>query len=96
MSPKKRFDYLQEPTSASSAETSGEPSSNTASNRGEARLTSVPRREGRMVQDREQLNVRIPTLLKRRAAAKAALDGETIGDVVEQLLLVYIGEESAE
>ena len=49
-----------------------------------------------MVQDREQLNVRIPTLLKRRAAAKAALDGETIGDVVEQLLLVYIGEESAE
>lgn len=56
-------------------------------------LESVPRGAGRMVQDREQLNVRVPTQLKRRAAAKAALEGRTIGEVVEALLREYIGEQ---
>jgi len=46
-----------------------------------------------MVQDREQLNVRVPTQLERRAAAKAALEGRTIGEVVEALLREYIGEQ---
>lgn len=60
---------------------------------GEAPLSSVPRGEGRMEQDREQLNVRIPKLLKRRAMAKAVLAGVTIGDVIEEMLLKYVNEE---
>lgn len=55
-------------------------------------VQSVPRGEGRMAQDRTQLNVRIPTALKRRAAAKAALEGRTLGDVLEELLQNYVSE----
>jgi hypothetical protein len=53
-------------------------------------LASVPKGEGRMKQERSQLNVRIPTALKRQAAAKAVLEGKDIGEVVEDLLRQYI------
>lgn len=53
-------------------------------------LTSVPKGKGRMKQERSQLNVRIPTTLKRQASAKAVLEGEDIGGVVERLLRDYL------
>jgi hypothetical protein len=53
-------------------------------------LTSLPKGKGRMKQERSQLNVRIPTTLKRRASAKAVLEGRDIGEVVEGLLREYL------
>ena len=53
-------------------------------------LTSVPKSKGRMKQERSQLNVRIPTTLKRQATAKAVLEGRDIGGVVEELLREYL------
>ena len=53
-------------------------------------LTSVPKGKGRMKQERSQLNVRIPTTLKRQASAKAVLEGRDIGEVVEELLSEYL------
>ncbi len=53
-------------------------------------LTSVPKGQGRMKQQRSQLNVRIPTTLKRQASAKAVLEGRDIGEVVEVLLREYL------
>ena len=53
-------------------------------------LTTVPKGKGRMKQERSQLNVRIPTALKRRASAKAVLEGRDIGKVVEELLREYL------
>ncbi len=53
-------------------------------------LTSVPKGKGRMKQDRSQLNVRIPTTLKRQPSAKAVLEGRDIGEVVEELLREYL------
>lgn len=53
-------------------------------------LQSVPKGEGRMKQDRSQLNVRIPTTLKRQASAKAVLEGREMGEVVEELLREYL------
>jgi len=53
-------------------------------------LKSVPKGEGRMKQERSQLNVRVPTALKRRASAKAVLEGKDIGEVVERLLREYL------
>ena len=53
-------------------------------------LTSVPKGQGRMKQERSQLNVRIPTTLKRQASAKAVLEGRDIGDVVEEFLREYL------
>jgi hypothetical protein len=53
-------------------------------------LTSVPKGQGRMKQERSQLNVRIPTALKRQASAKAVLEGRDIGEVVEDLLRQYV------
>ncbi len=53
-------------------------------------LASVPKGEGRMKQERSQLNVRIPTALKRQASAKAVLEGRDIGEVVEELLRQYL------
>jgi hypothetical protein len=53
-------------------------------------LTSVPKGKGRMKQERSQLNVRIPTTLKRQASAKAVLEGRDIGEVVEGLLREYL------
>jgi hypothetical protein len=43
-----------------------------------------------MKQERSQLNVRIPTALKRQASAKAVLEGRDIGEVVEDLLRQYV------
>jgi hypothetical protein len=53
-------------------------------------LSSVPKGTGRMKQERSQLNVRIPTILKRRTSAKAMLEGRDIGEVVEELLRKYL------
>lgn len=53
-------------------------------------LRTVPKGEGRMKQDRSQLNVRIPTALKRQASAKATLEGRDIGGIVEELLQEYV------
>lgn len=53
-------------------------------------LTSVPKGTGRMKQERSQLNVRLPTTLKRQASAKAVLEGRDIGEVVEELLREYL------
>lgn len=53
-------------------------------------LASVPKGKGRMKQERSQLNVRIPTTLKRQASAKAVLEGRDIGEVVEELLREYL------
>ena len=53
-------------------------------------LASVPKGKGRMKQERSQLNVRIPTVLKRRASAKAVLEGKDIGEIVEELLREYL------
>ena len=53
-------------------------------------LASLPKGKGRMKQKRSQLNVRIPTALKRRASAKAVLEGQDIGEVVEELLREYL------
>jgi cytidylate kinase len=53
-------------------------------------LASVPKGQGRMKQERSQLNVRIPTILKRQATAKAVLEGRDIGEVVEELLREYL------
>lgn len=57
-------------------------------------LTSVPKGKGRMKQERSQLNVRVPTTLKRRASAKAMLEGKDIGTVVEELLREYLDRAS--
>ena len=57
---------------------------------GAEELTSVPKGQGRMKQERSQLNVRIPTTLKRQASAKAVLEGRDIGEVVEELLREYL------
>jgi hypothetical protein len=53
-------------------------------------LASVPKGKGRMKQERSQLNVRIPIALKRRATAKAVLEGRDIGEVIEALLREYL------
>jgi len=53
-------------------------------------LTSIPKGQGRMKQERSQLNVRLPTTLKRQASAKAVLEGRDIGEVVEELLREYL------
>ena len=54
------------------------------------KLASVPKGEGRMKQERSQLNVRIQTALKREATARAVLEGRDIGEVVEDLLRQYL------
>jgi predicted HicB family RNase H-like nuclease len=98
VSPKKRFSYLKSDTNDSNDDQT--PSNDTAETSDTAAspiseddsLRSVPRGEGRMAQAREQLNVRIPTLLKRKAVAKAILEGRTIGDVVEALLASYVDD----
>ncbi len=53
-------------------------------------LKSVPKGQGRMQQARSQLNVRLPTPLKRQATAKAVLEGRDIGEVIEELLTEYL------
>lgn len=81
-----RFSYLPKadvPKPATSKEESG------------GGLRSVARGDGRMEQAREQLNVRVPTTLKRRALAKAALEGKNIGELVEELLYGYVSSNEA-
>lgn len=76
----------------------GEGRSRTRQKRGPSRrkatpvqkLESVPKGQGRMKQARSQLNVRLPTDLKRQATAKAVLEGRDIGEVVEDLLRTYL------
>ena len=70
------------PTRQGSRESSRKPSTE--------ELASLPKGKGRMKQERSQLNVRIPTALKRRASAKAVLEGRDIGEVVEELLREYL------
>jgi predicted HicB family RNase H-like nuclease len=79
----KRFDYL--PTQPE-AGTVGKTNSETKQDD----LTTVARGQGRMDQDREQLNVRVPMRLKRLTASKAALEGKTLGELIESLLLEYV------
>lgn len=52
-------------------------------------LRSVPRREGRTDQ-KTQLNVRVPKELKRHALARAAIEGRTVGELIETLLIEYL------
>jgi hypothetical protein len=75
------------PSVAASSSGGGEGRSPTATR---DELASVPKGRGRMKQERSQLNVRIPTMLKRQAAAKAVLEGRDIGEVVEELLREYL------
>ena len=65
----------------------------------EANLRRVARGEGRYpggmtANERRattaQLNVRLTPMLKRRAAAQAALEGVSVGDLVERLLIAYL------
>jgi predicted HicB family RNase H-like nuclease len=83
---KGRFDYLPKAEQNKVTKDTDPSSSDTIS----GELRSVPRGEGRMEQERDQLNVRVPTTLKRQAVAKAALEGKSIGEVVEALLFAYI------
>jgi predicted HicB family RNase H-like nuclease len=79
----KRFGYLpQKPELEAKAETRQASAQDV--------LTTVARGQGRMDQEREQLNVRVPVRLKRLTASKAALEGKTLGELVETLLLEYI------
>lgn len=92
-----RFDYLKaksQPDGEKAATTSEKPqllaiqqSSNTATQQpSNPDQRSVPRGQGRMQQSRAQLNVRLPEGLKRRALAKAALEGRLLGEVIEELV----------
>jgi HicB family len=80
-----RFSYLPkaEETNTPAPSRSDRPTATAA-------LRSVPRGDGRMEQARDQLNVRVPTSLKRQAVAKAALEGKSIGELVEELLYNYV------
>lgn len=64
-----------------------------------------PQRKGKRAEEgvarrtdiqREQLNVRIRPELKRAAAARAALEGKTLGDVVEAALIRYLKAAQAD
>lgn len=61
-----------------------------------AQLQTVARGAGRMQQDREQLNVRLPVALKRQVAARAALEGVTVGELLERVLLEYLAQPLAD
>lgn len=63
------------------------------SEKGQPVLVTVARGQGRMEQAREQLNVRLPTDLKRRAIAGAALQGLTAGELIERLLIEYLSKQ---
>ena len=86
----KRFDYLSPPEPAVGGEAQAAPATPTS---GPALdLRSLPRGEGRMGQERTQLNIRIPTALKRQVAAHAALEGKKLGDLLEELLVAYLDQ----
>ena len=84
----KRFEYLlpsPEPAAGGEAQAAPALASGLALD-----LRSLPRGEGRMGQERTQLNIRIPTGLKRQIAARAALEGKTVGELVEELVAAYV------
>lgn len=88
--PAKRFSYLEhtiEPVMEKEATSQGADMPPI-----EDGVRSVARGKGRMAQNRTQLNVRVPTVLKRRAAAKAVLEGRTLGDVLEAFLQDYVSD----
>lgn len=90
-----RFGYLSESTHSQEQEQQeqpGEPATASTADSSSDAVRSVPKGQGRMNQQRTQLNVRIPTALKRQATAKAVLEGRDIGEVVEHLLREYIRE----
>lgn len=84
-----RFDYLN---TSQNAETPKQPEPNAVETAEGDELKTVPKGEGRMKQERAQLNIRIPEMLKRRAGAKAMLEGRTLAEVVEEFLRTYAGE----
>ena len=84
----KRFSYLPSPEPAADGEVQAAPA--TLASGPTLDLHSLPRGEGRMGQERTQLNIRIPTGLKRQIAARAALEGKTVGELVEELVAAYV------
>lgn len=84
-----RFDYLN---ASQNAENPKQPEPNAVKTTEGDELKTVPKGEGRMKQDRAQLNIRIPEMLKRRAGAKAMLEGRTLAEVVEEFLHAYANE----
>ncbi len=84
-----RFSYIK-PREEDQALNTSEPNAVKTTDGDE--LKTVPKGEGRMNQDRAQLNIRIPEMLKRRAGAKAMLEGRTLAEVVEEFLRTYAGE----
>ena len=87
-----RFGYLSESTHSQEQEQQEDAATTSTSASSSDAVRSVPKGQGRMNQQRTQLNVRIPTALKRQATAKAVLEGRDIGEVVEDLLREYIRE----
>lgn len=106
MSKKSRFDYLGNPSEVQTPSTpevlavqqsinlaAQHPSGVAAQQSSPLAEQSVPRGAGRMQQDRKQLNVRLPEGLKRKALAKAALEGKSIGDVIEKLVAQWVNQK---
>lgn len=90
MTRKRRFNLIPEP--AESDEPAPEILDGREDQSQEPGTMSVSRKE----QERQsQLNVRINTQLKRRASAKATLEGKTMVDIIEAFLTAYVNEESA-
>jgi len=85
-----RFNYAKQEAQTTSMP--AHPTPDTHPSKPSPVLTTVPKRAGRMEQDREQLNVRLPTQLKRRALAAAAMEGLTVGELIEKLLLAHLEE----
>ena len=84
-----RFGYIK--TLGAAADTQTKQQAETDGNRVDE-LQTVPKGQGRMEQDRTQLNMRLPTLLKRRASAKATLEGRSLGDIIEEFLRSYVND----
>lgn len=80
---KKRFDYL-EPEEATTVTAVLTPSLVATA------LPLPPKRSGRMQLEREQLNVRVSKDVKRKVLTKAMLEGKSLGEVVEALLLDWL------
>jgi len=85
---KKRFDYLEPEIEPTRITSSLKPPSSTPSVAVGHSLP--PKRSGRMQLEREQLNVRVSKDIKRKALTKAMLEGKTLGEVVEALLLEWM------
>ena len=86
---KKRFDYLEPEERPTQTSSSSIPSSLTPPVAVGHSLP--PKRSGRMQLEREQLNVRVSKDVKRKALTKAMLEGKSLGEVIEALLLEWTG-----